>query len=132
MEELLKSHSSGNGRKLYCHATWELLSCFSVELHRQRFVSEIQVESALIPELLNWACHRTVSFSPLGPVALYFYFFNEASIGIPHVVCVCLTFWFKSSIGVMCFKMKTFDCGICLRSTFHSRGWTLPIPQFIT
>lgn len=88
-----------------------------------------EVESALIPELLSWECHRTVSFSTWGPVGLYFFY--RASIAIPHGVCVSLTFWLKS-IGIMCFKRKTFDCGICLRSTFHSREWTLPTPQFST
>lgn len=38
-----------------------------------------KVESALTPELLSWACHRTVSFSTI--------FFYKASIAIPHRVC---------------------------------------------
>lgn len=44
-----------------------------------------KVESA---ELLSWACHRTVSFSPWGPLGLYFFY--KASIAIPHRVCVSL------------------------------------------
>lgn len=89
-----------------------------------------KLESALIPELFSWACHRIVSFITWGPVGLHYFY--KASIAIPLGICVSLTFWFKSGIEVMRFKRKSFDCGICLRSTFHSRKWTLPTPQFYT
>lgn len=110
------------------HGNFCLVSVWSYT--ERDFSVRSKVKSALIPELFSWACHRTVSFSTWGPVALLFFF--KAFIAVPHGVCDSLTFWFKSSTEVMCFKRKIFDWEICLRSTFHSREWTLLTPQFST
>lgn len=45
-----------------------------------------KVVSTLTPELLSWACNRTVSFSTWGPVGLYFFYKVSIAMGFVSVL----------------------------------------------